>query len=435
MIGKLSFNYNKHLTQNIKIIFIITLFWNVKTSTFSQSDKVEVSENTFVNNVDFIKICKWKNGAKGCVVFSFDDNCKKHLEIARLFDTYNFRATFFVNSSNMLIDSLKQILVLGNEIGNHTYSHKSLTELDSSEVDFQIRNGKNVIEKALNTNCFSFAEPFHHRSKLTSKIAFNNHLFVRDYSEYPNVKHNVIESSTKNLINFTSILNKSILYGKLLQVTGHSIDNEAYLPLKKATLKCILDTIQLNVKMNNIWIAKNMEAIQYENLYHEVTLSRKILGDTLILTFKNYNNKKYYKMPNSMISVEIPYTFSKYITPITDSILSTKLRDKNIFTINLKNDTCVYFQIGDKSKIITKISDSNKVLIYPNPATDHLHFKLKGQVITLAIYDSKGVLIMTEIEDVSEVDIKNLKKGSYFIRIFEMINNEIIKHNYTFYKN
>ena len=136
-----------------------------------------------------------------------------------------------------------------------------------------------------------------------------------------------------------------------------------------------------------------------------------------------------------MISVEIPYTFSKYITPITDSILSTKLRDKNIFTINLKNDTCVYFQIGDKSKIITKISDSNKVLIYPNPATDHLHFKLKGQVITLAIYDSKGVLIMTEIEDVSEVDIKNLKKGSYFIRIFEMINNEIIKHNYTFYKN
>jgi len=416
-------------------IFILVLGLFIQLScNFICGHGVINNKKTIINNIEYVNICKWKFGAKACVVFSFDDNCKKHLEIARLFDKYNFKATFFVNSSNMLKDSLVEILKLGHEIGSHCYSHISLTELDSVEVDYQIRMGKTLIDSLLNVDCLSFAEPFHHRSSLTKKIAFNYHLFFRDYSKYSDLKHYVLESNTELENNYRSALDDAITYGRLLQISGHSIDGEGYKSIKKELLRSILDTIDFNVKENNIWITTNKEAIQYENLFKEIVLDKNIKGDTLILNFKNYNACKYDKMPTSQISVEFSNVFTKKIVPLTDSISRVIFKDKTVYTIDLKRDTCVYFKFESNTDY-NDVVLSDYDCIYPNPARDYLNLRLKGEVVTLAIYDINGVIQNTEIENLSRINIADLKKGEYFLRIFIKDHNVINKLNYLFLKN
>ena len=81
---------------------------------------------------------------------------------------------------------------------------------------------------------------------------------------------------------------------------------------------------------------------------------------------------------------------------------------------------------------MTNITD-NKLLIYPNPASDILNIEFTGtETATMSIFNSTGQIVLSgNIQEGSaSYDISNLSSGFYFIRVsneYETYSRQIIK--------
>ena len=86
------------------------------------------------------------------VALTFDDgpNPEYTTRILEVLNENYSHATFFVVGTNAekYPDVLKAISSSGNEIGNHTYSHANLTELNTEEVEEQIDKVNRAVKKA-----------------------------------------------------------------------------------------------------------------------------------------------------------------------------------------------------------------------------------------------------------------------------------------------
>lgn len=54
--------------------------------------------------------------------------------------------------------------------------------------------------------------------------------------------------------------------------------------------------------------------------------------------------------------------------------------------------------------------------IYPNPATDYLYFKSKSKILNAEVYDLSGRKMTSQLSD-NKVDVSNLQKGNYMIKL------------------
>lgn len=73
----------------------------------------------------------------------------------------------------------------------------------------------------------------------------------------------------------------------------------------------------------------------------------------------------------------------------------------------------------------------NAFTIYPNPTSDFLNIKLRkdineNDIQGISIYDLKGSLVSKTSNFKSNIDIKNLSKGSYVVKI-EFLNYVVSK--------
>lgn len=86
------------------------------------------------------------------VALTFDDGPNPEYTnriLTVLTDNYS-HATFFVVGTNAekYPDILQKIVLSGNEIGNHTYSHANLTDIDSAEVEEEIDKVNRIVKKS-----------------------------------------------------------------------------------------------------------------------------------------------------------------------------------------------------------------------------------------------------------------------------------------------
>ena len=128
----MEYNYIKvcrGFSSVIKINFFIFLLYGFHVNAFS-------------NNI--IKVSKWKYGSKSAINFSFDDVLVTHNDISKIFDKYNFKATFFVNfaATTILKDAYLDIYRRGHEIGNHTYTHKDITAIGRDDIIYEKAIGR-----------------------------------------------------------------------------------------------------------------------------------------------------------------------------------------------------------------------------------------------------------------------------------------------------
>lgn len=82
------------------------------------------------------------------VALTFDDGPSKHTEkILNTLKKENARATFFIvgNKASFYQSTLLKMVAGGNEIGNHSYSHKLLTRLSNEEFKKEIDKTQEVI--------------------------------------------------------------------------------------------------------------------------------------------------------------------------------------------------------------------------------------------------------------------------------------------------
>lgn len=88
---------------------------------------------------------------KKLVAITFDDGPSKYTsELVDILEENEVNATFFVIGSNIskYKDSVVKAYKAGNEIGIHTYSHKSFTSMTISQIKKELNKTKILLEKA-----------------------------------------------------------------------------------------------------------------------------------------------------------------------------------------------------------------------------------------------------------------------------------------------
>tara|TARA_A100001011_G_scaffold294841_1_gene307042 strand:- start:53 stop:589 length:537 start_codon:yes stop_codon:yes gene_type:complete len=83
----------------------------------------------------------------------------------------NWDVNFFLNKKkHMNVEQLKELYNNGWEIGSHGDSHKSYRFLSKKEVEYDMRNSKQVLENELNSKVDSFAPPFGYYNSFVLKM-------------------------------------------------------------------------------------------------------------------------------------------------------------------------------------------------------------------------------------------------------------------------
>lgn len=122
------------------------------------------------------------NGKPGAVSFTFDDNCAS--QIANVLPSLKSRglhATFFVTGGfSSSAATWKQAALDGNELGNHTVSHKDLSGMDSAKATQEIANQAATL-RALDPSveALSLAYPYCNTSELVDRITARENLIAR----------------------------------------------------------------------------------------------------------------------------------------------------------------------------------------------------------------------------------------------------------------
>ena len=113
----------------------------------------EIGENEILRN-EKAKDAEHKtrviDPGKKLVALTFDDGPSEYTKrILRTLKQYDSVATFFVvgNRVELFEDVLKEELEIGCEIGNHTYEHKVLTELNAEQIWLQIYRTNEAVKK------------------------------------------------------------------------------------------------------------------------------------------------------------------------------------------------------------------------------------------------------------------------------------------------
>lgn len=112
---------------------------NTYQPTFKENTKVQYTKQKTIDP------------NKPVVAITFDDGPSKYTdEILNILNEYDANATFFVlgNKVNIYKETLLKSIMLGNELGNHSYNHKWLTRLTNEEFQSQIDKTQNIIYEA-----------------------------------------------------------------------------------------------------------------------------------------------------------------------------------------------------------------------------------------------------------------------------------------------
>ncbi|MCL2015043.1 MAG: polysaccharide deacetylase family protein [Defluviitaleaceae bacterium] len=86
------------------------------------------------------------------IALTFDDGPDKFTDrILDLLQKYNFKATFFVQGNKIASqpETVIKAAKLGNEIGNHTWTHARISELSAEDAEKELRQSHNEIKAAI----------------------------------------------------------------------------------------------------------------------------------------------------------------------------------------------------------------------------------------------------------------------------------------------
>jgi peptidoglycan/xylan/chitin deacetylase (PgdA/CDA1 family) len=103
-------------------------------------------------------------------VLTFDDGLKSTFKARKVLNKHDVNATFYIISGLLgenwegeeviTEDDVKTLAEEGHEIGAHTVSHPHITELDEDNIEKEIRNCKDELEKITENRVASFVYPY-----------------------------------------------------------------------------------------------------------------------------------------------------------------------------------------------------------------------------------------------------------------------------------
>jgi len=161
-----------------------------------------------VISIGIIIIAKNTNiNKKSCLSLTFDDGLESDYTIAYpLLKEKNFSATFFI-IANITSDpdeinrrflkpyQIKELSEAGFEIGSHSLSHKMLTTLSNEEIEKELKESKELLEKNYNITINSFAYPYGKYNGDIIKLAKKYYINTRVIQQFHYNQQDVIINS------------------------------------------------------------------------------------------------------------------------------------------------------------------------------------------------------------------------------------------------
>ena len=167
----------------------------------SQDKSENLSKNVIAIDKDVEMVSSERNidPHKPMVALTFDDGPHKSTTIPIL-DTlkeYNGVGTFFILGNRVKNNEslLKRMVLEENEIGNHSFSHKQLTTISSSEVKSEIDKTQNAVLEAIGSKPTVMRPTYgSYNSKLKSQIDMPMILWSIDTLDWKSKDANLIST-------------------------------------------------------------------------------------------------------------------------------------------------------------------------------------------------------------------------------------------------
>jgi peptidoglycan/xylan/chitin deacetylase (PgdA/CDA1 family) len=147
------------LILSILTTFLVILIWSPSTGF---SSIIDSSQSSLVNNSS-TAVSSNKNNK--VVVLTFDDGLESQYTNAKpILDTYGYKASFSIicedvgKADHMSWQEINTLEKEGHDIGAHTITHRSLTEIPPEEMKFEVSGSKQcLIDNGIeDVNYFSY---------------------------------------------------------------------------------------------------------------------------------------------------------------------------------------------------------------------------------------------------------------------------------------
>lgn len=117
------------------------------------------------------------------IALTFDDGPSKYTEeILDLLEQYNAKATFFVNGYQLgtaRANTLRRMVSLGCEIGNHTTDHERLTALSAEEIYDQLERVNDMVQRLCGYRITLMRPPGGHTSASVMQAMYDSGLRMK----------------------------------------------------------------------------------------------------------------------------------------------------------------------------------------------------------------------------------------------------------------
>ena len=137
--------------------FIITFSLLINSFCYS------IGAVTSVSNDGDLDIYRYNRNDEMNIALTFDDGPHPRLtpKILDVLDKYGIKATFFVIGVNAEYypSALSEIVNQGHEIGNHTYSHPHINDINKTDLKSEIEKCENTLLSATNCRTRLFRPP------------------------------------------------------------------------------------------------------------------------------------------------------------------------------------------------------------------------------------------------------------------------------------
>lgn len=155
---------------------------------------------------------------KKVVLLTFDDAPDKHaIDIATTLQKNHIHSIFFINGHFLTTDvkknQLKQIVAMGDMLGDHTFSHPNLKDLSQKEQTKEIMSVYDQINSITGQPPKFFRAPYGVNTDLSNDLAGKHHMVVMNWSYgYDFVKnYENKEALTKIMLTTPYLYNGAIL--------------------------------------------------------------------------------------------------------------------------------------------------------------------------------------------------------------------------------
>jgi len=213
-----------------------------------------------------LTVVPW-NGYKAALSMTYDDADPIHLDVAvPEMAKRHLRGTFFLIEGKMTrIDEWKHILDSGQEIGNHTVSHRHTAELTHLDEQNEVENAKAGLEKDYGVPILTFAYPFVEESPGIKKWVMADDFIARggngaNYYLTPDMNPDWFDIPSQPTMTayayetYKNWVDQDLAAGAWTVMMIHAIEGSTWFqPILKKTYLQFLDYLVENQK--DLWIA------------------------------------------------------------------------------------------------------------------------------------------------------------------------------------